>query len=197
MKINELGIDFREKTSIFAVEITRKRSGNTCKTNGNGWKTKENKFKMGQYKQNIIPKTSIPEEWKYLTSKELRNVVLEKAKGLVSEKVKNIDTGILIEFSVTNARKLSRGGSIYLKKAALVPILPELIRVAEYSNFGQRKETDNPEVLGFLNFKAKCLIDGKAEFVRLSVQFCRRNRFFYNVEVNKIKLLPQKPRGKL
>jgi hypothetical protein len=149
---------------------------------------------MSQYRQNIIPQTHIPEEWKALTSKELRNVVMERAKGLVYEKVLNIDTGIEIEFSVTNARKLARGGAIYLKKASLVPILPELVKVAEYSNFGQRKETDNPELLGFLNFKAKCIIDGKTEHVRLSVQFCRRNKFFYNVEVNKIKLLPQKPR---
>lgn len=48
----------------------------------------------------------------------------------------------------------------------------------------------------FCNLKQdKCLINGKTEHVRLSVQFCRRSRFFYNVEVNKIKLLPQKPRG--
>ena len=37
---------------------------------------------MSQYKQNIIPQTHIPEEWKILSSKELRNVVMEKAKGL-------------------------------------------------------------------------------------------------------------------
>ena len=120
---------------------------------------------------------------------------MEKAKALAGKKVENADTGITVEFSVTNARKLARGGAIYLKKASLVDILPELVSVAEYSNFGQRKETDNPEVLGFLNFKAKCLINGNTEHVRLSVQFCRRSRFFYNVEVNKIKLLPQKPRG--
>jgi hypothetical protein len=39
LKINELSIDFSEKTTIFAGEITRKQSVNNCKTNGNGWKT--------------------------------------------------------------------------------------------------------------------------------------------------------------
>ncbi len=150
---------------------------------------------MTKYRQTSIPETEIPTEWESMSVKKLREVVLEKAKALAGKKVENTDTGIMVEFSVTNARKLARGGAIYLKKASLVDILPELVSVAEYSNFGQRKETDNPEVLGFLNFKAKCLINGKTEHVRLSVQFCRRSRFFYNVEVNKIKLLPQKPRG--
>ena len=148
-----------------------------------------------KYKQTVIPKTQTPEAWKTMTARQLRDTVLEKAKQLAGTSVVNTDTGIEIQFSVTNARKLARGGAIYLKKASLVDILPELVKVAEYSNFGQRKETDSPEVIGFLNFKAKCLVNGNTEHVRLSVQFCRRDRFFYNVEVNKIKLLPQKPRG--
>ena len=148
-----------------------------------------------KYRQTVIPKTQTPTEWNDMTARQLRDAVLEKAKKLAGTSVVNTDTGIKIQFSVTNARKLARGGAIYLKKASLVDILPELVTVAEYSNFGQRKETDSPEVIGFLNFKAKCMVNGKTEHVRLSVQFCRRDRFFYNVEVNKIKLLPQKPRG--
>ena len=148
-----------------------------------------------KYRQTVIPKTQTPAEWNDMTARQLRDTVLEKAKRLAGTSVVNTDTGITIQFSVTNARKLARGGAIYLKKASLVDILPELVTVAEYSNFGQRKDTDSPEVIGFLNFKAKCMVNGKTEHVWLSVQFCRRDRFFYNVEVNKIKLLPQKPRG--
>lgn len=91
------------------------------------------------------------------------------------------------------ARQASEG-AMYLKKMVAINDLPLLLRVAEYSNFGERKETDNPEVIGFLNFKAKMVIDGKNEYVRIAVQFCRGGKFFYNAEINKIELLPKKPR---
>jgi hypothetical protein len=40
LKINELSVDFSEKTTIFAVEITPKQHGNSSKASRNTWKTK-------------------------------------------------------------------------------------------------------------------------------------------------------------
>ena len=146
-----------------------------------------------KYKQRIpIWAESTP--WKGMTALQLRRAALKKLKDFKEDKIVNKDLGITIEFSNTNARKASFGGAMYLKKMVAINDLPLLLRVAEYSNFGERKETDNPEVIGFLNFKAKMVIEGKNEYVRIDVQFCRGGKFFYNAEINKIELLPKKPR---
>ena len=63
-------------------------------------------------------------------------------------------------------------------------ILPELVEYALYNNFGKRKLTDNDEVLGYLNFKGRCRINGKTENLRIAVQFQRQAKFYYNIEVN-------------
>lgn len=74
---------------------------------------------------------------------------------------------------------------MYMKKAAASLILPDIIRHATYNNFGSRKEDDPPTIIGYLNFKCKCTIDGKNECLRLAVQFQKGGKFYYNVEVNK------------
>lgn len=145
-----------------------------------------------KYKQKIIPSITAPAEWQGLKLKQLRQEVLKIAKGYKGCEILNEDTKIKIHFSNTNAKKVSLGGAIYFKKATAMLILPDLLRVAEYSNFGNRKLTDNPEVIGFLNFKAKCYIDSVLEHLRISIQFCRGDKFFYNLEINKIELLPKK-----
>jgi len=60
------------------------------------------------------------------------------------------------------------------------------MEVAEYNNFGERKSTDKPSVHGYFNFKAKVIINGKLEHVRISVLF-KNNKAYYNHEVNIIK----------
>ncbi len=147
-----------------------------------------------KYKQKYIPEINTPEEWKKLNKIDLRKAALSVAKNMAGHEVVNEDTKLKIHFSVTNARKTTIGSAMYLKKATALLIMPEIIRVAEYSNFGERKETDNVEVIGFLNFKAKCKINGITEYLRIAVQFRRNDKFFYNIEVNKIELLPKKSR---
>ena len=75
---------------------------------------------------------------------------------------------------------------MYIKKAAAVLILPQLIRHATYNNFGKRKISDPQNIVGYLNFKCKCIIDGKKECIRLAVRQQTDGSFFYNIEVNKI-----------
>ena len=147
---------------------------------------------MVKYKQTVIPEaTSI---WHDSTQQELRRLVLDYVKkhfkGVV---VRNLSLDIPIIISVTSGRKTALGGAMYRKKAELVRVLPAIIRVAQYNNFGARKATDNPSVIGYLNFKAKCKLDGKVEHVRLAVQFQRGGKYYYNVEVNKKEDTPKKP----
>ena len=149
---------------------------------------------MAKYKQKIVPVIYSPSRWKGIKLTQLRREVLAIAKSYTGRSCVNEDTGIIIHFSNTNAKKVSMGSAVYFKKAAAMLHLLELLTVAEYNNFGERKATDNPEVIGFLNFKAKCIIDGQVEHVRIAIQFCRGDKFFYNMEINKIELLPKKSR---
>lgn len=137
-------------------------------------------------KQASIVKTETPEEWKVLSISKLRSTVFEHIRkeygGLT---IVNRDLNIPVTISVKSCRKTAYGEAMYIKKAAASLVLPELIENATYNNFGNRKESDPPTVIGYLNFKCKCLIDGKKECLRISVQFQKGGKFYYNIEVNK------------
>ena len=76
------------------------------------------------------------------------------------------------------------GEAMYNKKAEVIRVLPDIIKYALYNNFGNRKDSDPKEVLGFLNFKGMCIIDGKKETLRIAVQYRRESKYYYNVEIN-------------
>lgn len=107
--------------------------------------------------------------------------------NLKDSAVVNRDTGLTIRITMASGRKTAYGEAMYPKKAEVIRILPELLEHATYNNFGQRKQGDGKDVLGYLNFKAKCILDGKVEHLRIAVQFQKGGKFYYNVEVNKIK----------
>lgn len=134
----------------------------------------------------FIPKVKIPSSWKSLKSVELRRVIFEYIKKNFSGlEVINDDIKIKVTVSTRGLRKSSFGEAMYSKKAVVLYVLPDLIKYAKYNNFGKRKEQDNKDVLGYLNFKSKCEIDGKVEHLRLSVRFQKGGKFYYNIEVNK------------
>ena len=149
---------------------------------------KANDMKSNKYKQSVIPKAETPNEWSRLKLQQLRKFVFEYIKNKYSgTTIINIDTGLPITISVTSARKTAFGEAIYFKKVAATLMLPELIKYAEYNNWGNPKETDGPNIIGYLNFKCKCMIDGKKENVRLAVQFQKGGKYYYNIEINKKK----------
>lgn len=134
---------------------------------------------------------NVPEirsELSALNKAELRRYVLDYYKNnLKGKEVINLDTGITIHFSMTSGRKTAMGEAMYQKKAEMVRILPELVKYALYNNFGKRKPDENEEIIGYLNFKGRCKLDGKIQNVRIAVQFQRSAKFYYNIEVNMIK----------
>ena len=137
-------------------------------------------------KYGFIPE--INSELNGLSKAELRRYILKYYKEhLKGTEVVNEDTGITIHFSMTSGRKTAMGEAMYQRKAEIIRILPDLVRYALYNNFGNPKEKDSPDIIGYLNFKGRCQIDGKTENVRIAVQFQRQARFYYNIEVNTIK----------
>jgi hypothetical protein len=142
---------------------------------------------MAKYKQTIIPEVST-KDWATLTSQELRNKLFETYRACYyGQEVVNLSLGITVEFEHEGARKTSHGSATYSKKACLVTVLDELIKYAEYNNWGDRKAKDPPYVIGYLNFKAKVRIDGKLEHVHLIIRVRNTGKFHYSMEVNKIK----------
>ena len=144
-----------------------------------------------RYKQAIIPKADLPKEWKGIKLHELKNIIFNHIRSRYSGMtIQNLDTGLPIIISVTSARKTAYGEAIYFKKAAAILILPEIIKHAQYNNWGAPKSTDGPNIIGYLNFKCKCIIDGTKENIRLAVQFQKGGKYYYNIEVNMKKPTP-------
>ena len=130
----------------------------------------------------------IQSELRQLSKMEMRHYVLEYyKKNLKGKTVVNKDTGITIHFSMTSGRKTAMGEAMYQKKAEMVRILPDLVTYAIYNNFGKRKPDESDDIIGYLNFKGRCILDGKVQNVRIAVQFQKTAKFYYNIEVNMIK----------
>ena len=139
-----------------------------------------------KYKQTVIPEASTA-GWITLTASGVREKLSNEYRTRYNgKKVVNQSLGITVEFESTGARKTAHGSAVYSKKACLVSVLDQLIRYAEYSNWGDRKPSDIARVIGYLNFKAKVKIDGKMEHTHLVVRVCNDGRFHYAMEVNKI-----------
>ena len=91
-------------------------------------------------------------------------------------------------FTTKAGRKIAKGEAMYKEKAAVVECLEELIKNSTYNNWGSRKTQDNPNILGYLNFKSKLTIDGEKRHVRIAISLTReRKTELKNVEVGKKK----------
>ncbi len=138
---------------------------------------------MSKYKQHIIPSVTTD------THTNLAKYIKEYyAANLQGKCVVNLHLGIKIHFTSLGKSELAYGRALHAKKAAIVKCLPDLLRYAEYNNFGIRKETDASNILGYLNFKAKVKINKKTECVRLTVLLKKDGTAvyypFYHCEVN-------------
>ncbi len=136
---------------------------------------------MKKYKQTEIPSVNVQ------IHENLSSYIrLYYHKHLQGKTVINKHLRMPIFFGAIGKNELSFGRALYAKKAAIVQCLESLMEVAEYNNFGERKPTDKPSIHGYFNFKAKVIINGKLEHVRISVLF-KNNKAYYNHEINLIK----------
>ena len=133
-----------------------------------------------KYKQKIIPNVKTE---KHLNSpKSLKDYYTKHLQG---KSVVNKDLNIKILFTSLGKGKLAFGGSKTLRKASIIQCLSKVLEIAEYNNFGQRKEKDSKIILGYLNFKAKVKIDGKLEHIRIAVAMKTDGKVYYSHEINK------------
>jgi hypothetical protein len=141
-------------------------------------------MKSKKYIQKYYP--SLKTAWSNSTKDQLRELCNEYYKKHVSgERIVNKDRGFPIIFTnKPGGRKLSFGGAMYHLKAESVKIITDLLTYAEYNNFGSPKATDKSYVVGYLNFKAKGIIDEQKYSFRISVQLRKDGFLYYNHEIN-------------
>ena len=125
-----------------------------------------------------VPEVST-ERFKKMSVPELREYTLEYylenygGKSLSKKFFKEED--IHIEFFNTAGKKLQK--PIYKEKVAVLEHLESLIKNSTYNNWGNRKESSPPNIIGYLNFKAKVTIDGEKRHVRISIAVDRDRKF--------------------
>ena len=126
----------------------------------------------------FVPEVST-ERFKQMSVPELREYTLEYylenygGKSLSKKFFKEED--IHIEFFNTAGKKLQK--PIYKEKVAVLEHLESLIKNSTYNNWGNRKESSPPNIIGYLNFKAKVTIDGEKRHVRISIAVDRDRKF--------------------
>ena len=146
-----------------------------------------------KHKQQVIPTANLPEEWKGIKLQQLKTIILNYIRNNFSGMIiQNDDTELPVIISISSARKTAYGEAVYFKKAAAILILPDIIKHALYNNWGDPKATDGPNIIGYLNFKCKCILDGKKENIRLAIQFQKGGKYYYNIEVNIKKPTPKR-----
>ena len=134
---------------------------------------------MKKYKQTFIP--SVSTVGFNNTTSYIREYYTKHLQG---KSVVNKHLRIRIYFTSLGKGKLAFGGGRYIKRAILMLCLPKLLEVAEFNNFGQRKEKDSMAVLGYLNFKAKVRIDNKIENIRIAVMVKTDGKVYYSHDIN-------------
>ena len=92
---------------------------------------------------------------------EFYNTNLKGKKVAIKNHLKQVD------FISDAGRKILK--PIYSEKIAVLEHFEELIKTSTYNNWGERKNTDSPSVLGYLNFKSKIIIDGIKRHVRIAI----------------------------
>ena len=155
-------------------------------------KLKEEKGLSGvDYSQGLfgaVPEVST-ERFKKMKVSELRAFTLDYYLSHLKGKKVAIKNHLKeVIFTTKAGRKIAKGEAMYSEKAAVIEHLEELIKNSTYNNWGSRKETDSPNILGFLNFKSKLTIDGEKRHVRIAISLTReRTTELKNVEVGKKK----------
>ena len=135
-----------------------------------------------------VPEVS-SERFKQMSVRELRVFTLKYYELFLKGDSVTIEKHLKeVVFISSAGRKIARGEAMYSAKAAVIAHLKTLIKNSTYNNWGDRKDSDGKDVLGYLNFKSKLTIDGEKRHVRISLVVYRdRKTELKNVEVGKKK----------
>jgi len=126
--------------------------------------------------------------WKKFSLKEKVEAIKKHYKEQLQGKcVINQDLGISVQFTSDGLGKITQNRKIGNTNAEAVRILEQIIEQAKYNNFGERKESDKENVLGFLNFKGKAVIDNTLCHFRIAIKRKTDGNTFYNHTLNRQK----------
>ncbi len=134
---------------------------------------------MKRYKQVVVP--TMDSSWDNLILSELTQKAKEfYTNDLLETSVKNIHKGVVISFVKSGMKHvLNFGGRSYIGYKA-IKLLRELIKYAEFKNFGMPNENAGKTVLGFLNFEAKANIEGKNYKISINIRITTEGKFHYH-----------------
>lgn len=157
----------------------------------NYYEKKKKGLSGADYSQGLfgaVPEVST-ERFKQMSVRELRVFTLKYYELFLKGDSVTIEKHLKeVVFISSAGRKIARGEAMYSAKAAVIAHLKTLIKNSTYNNWGDRKDSDGKDVLGYLNFKSKLTIDGEKRHVRISLVVYRdRKTELKNVEVGKKK----------
>lgn len=115
------------------------------------------------------------------TREAISSYYVRNFKGKV---ITNAETGFKIELGKEGGKKTAWGGRVYLEKLAITSVLDQVIEQMTYNNWGDRKETDSPDVIGFMNFKASVFVDDVLKKLNIAVKLKKGGSFYYSFDVN-------------
>ncbi len=135
------------------------------------------------------------DEFKKMRVTELRKFTLQYYKEHLAGKTTEIRNHLKeVHFINKSGRKIAYGEAMYKEKAVVIEHLEQLIKNSTYNNWGDRKPTDSEEILGYLNFKSKLIIDGVKRHLRIAISVDKYGKKkLKNYDVGKRKtIVPQK-----
>jgi len=129
---------------------------------------------------------------------ELRKFLLEYYNKNLKGKNIAIENSIKkVELLNRAGRKISKGSAVYSAKTAVMEHLEDVIKQSTYNNWGSPKKTDSKDLLGFMNFKSKVIINGEKRHVRVVVEVWKSGRTLlksYDVGMKKPHLSKDSPK---
>ena len=172
--LTDLGYNIISEIDSFLIKEGKKVRGDIKKINK---KYGLNAPSVPEVSTERFKKMSVPELREYTLEYYLENY---GGKSISKNFFK--EDNIQIEFFNTAGKKLQK--PIYKEKVAVLEHLESLIKNSTYNNWGNRKESSPPNIIGYLNFKAKVTIDGEKRHVRISIAVDEKRKFrFKTLEV--------------
>ncbi len=129
------------------------------------------------------------DDFKNMKVSELRAFTLDYYKKELHGKKIAIKNSLKeVVFTTKAGRKIAKGSAMYKEKPAVLQHLEKVIQNSTYNNFGNPKPTDPKDLLGYLNFKSKIVIDGKKRHVRIAIAlFDNKKTLLKNFDLGKSK----------
>ncbi|GET46897.1 LPD3 domain-containing protein [Capnocytophaga felis] len=129
------------------------------------------------------------DDFKNMKVSELRKFTLEYYNTHLKGKTTVIKKYLKeVVFTTKAGKKIANGEAMYSAKAVAVKHLEQLIKNSSYNNWGDRKITDSKDVIGYMNFKSKLIIDGEKRHLRIALAvYKNRKTELKSIEVGKRK----------